>query len=227
MLKLVFLFGTIIIMEKSYSQTFEVKSGQDLNKLVKERNGIFLTQDTETRASAYIIDDGRIIVYPAVGSKGIIVKDEQTYYQIIAKGFPIDEERPNPFQSHQSRLNSLAADAIVFINELSEKLGLALEMENDDIEYFKAIDSAVKKYGYEQFYRDLFFHFGVFIGEKYRIKHREYKWTLEKRYSYNPYFEPILKFSDTETVSPWYKLAEMLLVRKKFDIQYYLQNINY
>jgi len=205
-------------------QKFVVENGKTLNELVKSRNAVLLYQDSINKATFYKLDDSRIVVYPAVGSKGVIINSEKDISEVFKNGFPIEEEAPNHFQIERSKLIDIEKNIEFYLDELGKGLAIKVQLENDSASYYNEISHAINKMGYKNFYNSYFIHFGIFIGEKVR-KLKGGHWELEKRYGYNPYYEPYVRTNNQVIVNPWYKMADILLKRKSFDLSYYFSLI--
>lgn len=201
-------------------QNFVIKDGSELNKLKSSQSGVFLFQDSVTKATIYQLADGSVIAYPAVGPKGIIAENEQVMIEILKNGFPIKEENPNPFQMDQDRIKHLKEHIGEYLAELSVKLKIKIDVTDTSETYYEQISKAINMIGTEKLYEELFVHIGVFVGEKIKMT-KGGEWQLEKNYSYNPYYEPILVGSDKEVYRPWHKLSQIIFKKKKFDFAYY------
>jgi hypothetical protein len=203
------------------AQTFEIKDGKELNNL-RDSKTEYLYQDSVCKARVYQLSDGRVMAYPAVGARGIITQNRHAMQELLKNGFPIESDDPNPFEADRKRLQFLDDHIGQYLNELSAKLNIPVHLNDDSPEYCQQITKAVKAYGLEKAYDEIFVQLGVFVGEKIRMKYGG-KWHLITQYSYNPYYEPELLFDNKKTFSPWHHLVRLLIEKKQFNFQSYFK----
>jgi hypothetical protein len=80
------------------------------------------------------------------------------------------------------------------------------------------LNSKINLYKREKRYDSFIILLGVLFGEKLKIEHKSLEWNLEKRYGYNPYYEPHLSSENKEVIyDPWYWLARVLISKQKFN----------
>ena len=201
---------------------YEVREALELLDLKRTDIPLQSFEDENSKAHIYILTSGRIILFPSVGNMGLLIADKITLDTILNSRIPI-VEKLNPFQLRQDDVISLPNRTAQLLNRLTGVLNIKIELNNDSEPYFKEIDKAVKKYGYQKFYDSLFIEFGIFVGEKIRTKYL-LTWVLKKQYSVNPYYEPFLSYGDKE-ITPFYKLSHLLLERKGFSFKEYFERV--
>lgn len=202
---------------------YETKDVVTLLELIKKDTATDTFEDDNTRAHIYVLSSGKFVLLPAVGKKGLLIENKETLDNILKSKIPLDDDI-GPFEKKQEDINTLPNSAENLLKHLENELKITINLANDDDAYYKQIDSAIKKYGYQRFYESLFVEFGVFVGEKLRSKY-VLKWELKKKYKVNPYFEPYLTGNKQELISPFYKLSSMLLEKKKFNFKDYYDGV--
>lgn len=200
---------------------YQIKSIDELIEIRDKENAKFIFQDEESLAHIYRLQDGKMILLPAVGKDGLIFENEKGLKSVLANGkIPLIEDNPSPFQIEKERLNNIENNVPFFLKKMSDTLKIEIDIKRNDKLFYKEISERIKNLGYENAYKSLFISIGVFVGEKIRQKTGS-KWSLKKAYGYNPYYVPEL-ITAGRVYYPWYKLADMLLERKKFDIEKYI-----
>ena len=194
-----------------------------LLELIKKDTATDSFEDDNTRAHVYALSSGKFVLLPAVGKQGLLIENKETLDHILKSKIPLDDDM-SPFEKKQEDINALPKSAEPLLKHLANELKIEIILTNDDEAYFKQIDTAIKKYGYQRFCESLFVEFGVFVGEKLRAKYA-LTWNLKKKYKINPYFEPYLTGNKHEFISPFYKLSSMLLEKKKFNFKDYYENV--
>jgi hypothetical protein len=190
--------------------------------LIKKDTATDTFEDENTRAHIYQLSSGKFVLLPALGKKGLLIEDKETLDHILKTRIPIEDDI-GPFEKKQEEITALPGSAESLLKHLANELKIEVALDNDDA-YYKEIDSAIKRYGYQRFYDSLFVEFGVFVGEKLRIKY-DLNWHLKKKYKINPFFEPYLTGNKQELISPFYKLSGMLLEKKKFHFKDYFDSV--
>lgn len=204
---------------------YEIKPVDELAEMRNKLNAQFVYQDEESLAHIYKLQDGRMILFPAIGKDGLIFENENKLKNALSKGgIPLNEETQNPFQINRERIKNFENNIDYFLKIMSDTLNINIDVNNDDALYYEEINKHIKSLGYEKAYNSLFIPIGVFVGEKIR-KRTASEWGLKKEYGYNPYYIPELSTSD-KVYYPWYKLAHMLLERKKFDLENYISLVS-
>ena len=212
---------TIILFVKCNNMNqigYEIKPVDDLIEIRNKQNAQFVYQDEESLAHIYKLQDGRMILLPAIGKDGLVFESERNLKEVLSHGnIPLKEDDPNPFQIDRERIKNFESNIDYFLKMMSDTLDININVSNDDTLYYKEISKRIRDFGYEKAYNTLFIPIGIFVGEKIKKKTLS-QWGLKKEYGYNPYYIPELTTSD-RVYYPWYKLADMLLERKKFDLQ--------
>lgn len=201
---------TILILlyfYRSMSQSYTIIRVTELLKMEANKNGKFLFQDENTRATVYSIDGGKYTLSPASGPLGLLIDNKEALYSILSTRIPIERENPSPFELYIADIKSLNVSKLV--NELFEKLKLKMDADSLTKEDYKLIEKTIKNYPKNKRYHDLLVPLGFFIGENI-LKKIPGKWELYKEYGYNPYFIPLIKNANLE-IDPFYKLTQKIL----------------
>lgn len=195
----------------------------DINKfrdIVLEKDAVYLYQDTSNMAQVYKFKDGRIGIMPAIGNKCLLFGNEDIFKEKTKEGLPIKEENPNPFQKFAYLINELENNVPSILGEMEKDLNIKLNFENEDDKYYDIISKAINNSDIRMNFDKLFIQVTVLIGEIIKKRLKQPSWQLDKRYGYNPYFEPCIVDHESGTVYyPWYKLSEMVLKSKKFSLK--------
>ncbi|HEY4286000.1 MAG TPA: hypothetical protein VGN00_02780 [Puia sp.] len=141
-----------------------------------------------------------------------------------AKHIPIEEDNGNIFQANTELILGLPGSANKIILSFFQEKDLEMDLENISFEYEK-FDSVVNTMKGIARYQTFGFVVGILLGEKLRLANNA-KWVLEKRYGYNPYFEPHLYSQDDKIkYDPWYWAVRTLMSRVKFNFGEALKEI--
>lgn len=193
---------------------YEIKPASELLKIQESVGSEFIFQDNRTKAHIYQLNNGQFVLFPAVGSKGLLVKDKETLDLILKTRVPIDDTK-NPFVQKQELLIDLPGSAEGAIKELSRKLDVEIDLTNlsfnEDV-----INKAVRKYGVVKAYEDLSVELGILICERLRKADSKLIYKKKTRYGYNPYYEVELN-NGVQSISPWYYLNRALLEKRRFN----------
>jgi hypothetical protein len=203
---------------------YQVMKGQELAAMLKPEAVTDYTEDSATGARIYFLNTGKILLFPAEAKKGLLIEDKATLDSLLKTGIPIEDEL-GPFGKTQAELANLEANIGTMLKRLEAELKVPVNINDTSEEYYKSLNKAIKQYGYENFYNNLFVEFGVFIGEKLR-KDYMLEWGVEKRYKAKPYLEPVLLTKEKMSVTPFYKLADALLEKKKFNFSQFYENVD-
>lgn len=199
-------------------QGYEIRPAKELLDLIKNENGNFLYQNEDDMSKVFLINDQRIVWFPGIGRKGILFQNENVMKAVLENGVPIEEDSFNPFKANQEHLLHLNQHANYWLQVLSEKLGIDINVENDDIKYYKEISKNVNRFDPDKRYEELFIPLGIFVGEKMKLG-TDAQWQLRKEYGYKPYHTPTLMESNDRELNPWYKLFDHLVDKKKFNFE--------
>jgi hypothetical protein len=203
-----------------HTKDYEIKTVDELFDIIEKDKASMLYQNENNLSLIYKLKDGKMILVPAIGSKGLIFENERKLDELVSKGdIPLEEDDPNPFQINKEKIKNLSENVNYYLKILSDTLGIKIEINNDDSTYYDEINKRIKAIGYDKTYNTLYIPLGIFVGEKIK-RQTGAEWQLIKKFGYNPYYEPALVTSNKKYF-PWYKLADMLLERKKFDFKYY------
>jgi hypothetical protein len=189
----------------------------ELLTMIDDMQDQFVYTDTSSMAVVYRANDGKYIIKPAVGLKGLLVNSKPEVEAILKNRIPIDEEKPNPFQASQREIMSLNSSGMETISKMLKKLSIDEDIKFDGA-FLDKLNKAINKYPATNLYDDIFYSLGVYIGEYQKSLKGGGKWVLEKRFGYNPYYIPELVSEDGYIYDPWYKLADFLLKKGKKDM---------
>lgn len=179
-------------------------------------NNEALKRDPVTQAKMYEGTNGKYYLIPAVGGRGIESNDKQALDSILESGhIPIEEDWPNMFVDNKMAVQNISDSARHVIAEYCKKFGLSIDIEDRSFD-FGQLDSLINKTKKEERLSKFAFFVGLVIGEKIRFE-RHAVWKLEKRYGYNPFFEPKLFEPESKsTYNPWYWIVRSLDSGRKF-----------
>lgn len=223
------LFFLLFIYYKAYPQKMEgyqIINVTDLRQLEKKEEVIEEIVDQPSGASIRFLASGKIILIPTIGTKGLLIVDRKSLKEILKNGIPIPDSTEIPEKVFQELLHNIPDNKQIFLSLLEDGLQVSIELDNDSVDYYKKIDSAIKKYGYLNFYKNLYTPFTVFIGEKLRLMYK-LDWQLKTRYDVNSYLSPVLVSGKNETILPNYKLADYLLEKKSFTMERFMDGVNW
>ena len=181
----------------------------------------FMFSDSATMATVYKSNEGKYIIRPAVGLKGLLVSTKADVDIILKSGIPIEEDKPNPFQANKDIIEDIDSNKDGLFDMMKRELDIQSEL-NFDAVFIDNISKALNKKKQNDLYAKVFFPLGVYLGEYLRVT-KGGKWFLQKRFGYNPYFVPVLVCNDGYTYDPWYKLADFLLKKSNKDLNKQLE----
>lgn len=126
----------------------------------------------------YELDNGGLlfVVKQLVGRSATLYEDKVAYIKNKAK---LNEwNSRTPLDKHQEKIMNLSKHIQPLLNELYAALKMDSDTPVKDVDLGK-LDKAIKKYGYDRAYEDLFLHLIVFGGE-YIKSQKGGRWITEK-----------------------------------------------
>jgi hypothetical protein len=201
---------------------YEVLSVKNILEDVTDVHEQFLKVDSFTMAKVYKGKSGSYYLLPAVGNLGIKVNDIAVIDSILlSRKIPIPEKSPSIFQINKEAIENIEKEQENIVSQFLSQNNLSWdELKSGD---FLKLDAIVNQLMPKKRYDDLCFTLGLLIGKIMKETHNVH-WVLEKRYGYNPYFEPMLEDrTDSVLYNPWYTLSRNL-VEKTFSFKNCLEN---
>lgn len=207
------------------AQEYLVLPMTELLTMIEDMHEQFEFSDSVTMAVVYKAKNGKFIIKPAVGIKGLLVNTKADVEAILKIGIPIEEDNPNPFQLNQVEIQNIEANVSKILQSMNVILGIETDVKFDH-SYILSINSSIKKSkALRDLYDKFYFSLGVYFGEYIKSLKGGGKWRLQKRFGYNPYYVPVIIGNDGFVYDPWYKLAEFLLKQSKKDLIKHLDTI--
>jgi hypothetical protein len=199
------------------NNNYIIKPVREFLDHIDKRKGL-VKVDSFTNAALYTGNDGRFYLIPAVGYLGIESPELETLDSILRSGhIPIEEDGVNFLAENRDLVSELPnGSGMRIITGFFQKYGLQIDTTTLTFDP-TALNAVVNKTKGEARFKEFAFALGVLIGERLRLTDPA-QWILEKRYGYNPYYEPKLQNSEKKIVyNPWFYLTRKLLTNQKFD----------
>ena len=218
---LLVIFIFILSCMESFGQSKEyiIIEIEKFHKLIREKDAEYLYQDSLNFSQIYKFKDGKMGLIPAVGNKCILFDSEKAFIDNTKDGIPIEEENPNEFQKNVLLIADIENNTSLILTELEREINFKIDLDDESEEYYIKFSKALNEFKTNNVYERLFLPLTVFIGEKINRKYKGSRWVLDKKYGYNPYYEPFILNVDGTIYYPWYKLSANLLNKKKIDIK--------
>jgi hypothetical protein len=198
------------------NENYEVRSTSELLNLETAIGTKSTFQDKETYAHIYELQNGQFILLPAVGNKGLLINERNTLDHILSTRIPLEDEHRKPHIEKQQLIVGLPNSAKDAIREINKVLNTTIDVQNPGFD-IDDLNQKLRKFGCEKAYYELSVELGILLCEALRKKEDGLEYKLEKRYSYNPYYEAVLIDKNGAKIIPWYYLNRYLLEKKKFN----------
>jgi len=163
----------------------------------------------------YKLSTGEVILTPTLsrsGSKCLLFTNEECFLECLRnESFPIENEDKEIFEYDLEGQRNIHKNISKYHGYLNKRLKLNyLSLDRSNIrEYYEGVLKLKKKT------QEDILALGAVMGELWR-KELNGKWILEKWYgTYNPYYKPLIVYSDNKLQSPYDKLIGMLKWKEK------------
>ena len=204
------------------SQSYLIKPKSELKGLIDKIGLQEYFQRKDNKAFVYQLCDEKYILLPITGSKGLLFDNKGEYELTLKDGIiPLTDET-NFFEKNQYLIRQIPDSNDRFIEKLEDSLHIHLKFNDFTDEYFNSLSEKIEIYGRKKASQDLYFEFGIYIGEIIR-KRRNGDWKLDVEYGINKYFEPRLYTSD-KVHYPWENLGKYFSSRGHFPFDMILKS---
>jgi hypothetical protein len=198
------------------NEKYEIKPAAELLLLRTNVGTKSSFQDNETYAHIYELLNNQFILFPAVGSKGLLVYERSTLDKILSTRIPIEDEHRKPHLEKQDLITRLPNSAHQAIEKINETLQTNIDAKELDFDV-EDLNKKVRKFGSLKAYDELSIELGILLCEILRKREDGLEYRFEKRYGYNPYYEVVLVDRDNAEIRPWHYLNRYLLEKKRFN----------
>lgn len=201
---------------------YKVINTTEYEKILNTSVSIKSYQDKNTLAHIELLENGIVLLWPAVGVEGLWIRNKEVLDELLNTKIPLKTN--SVFADEKLQKNIHAMNISFFISEIGKALNIDIvSIEVTDSCLLK-IERAIKKYGLKKFTENFYIHFGYLLGEMVK---KEYllEWDISKQYGANPYYIPNLKTKKGLIITPYYKLNEYLRNEGKFKLKNILEGL--
>lgn len=203
-------------------EDYLVLNTNEWRKIMKKGKANFKYQMEENMALVYQIDDGRVLLFPAVNSdQGILFRDENTLKKVISiYGIPLEEKEYNPFVTNKDFILKIPESINNIIKKFEDKYNIVLPLsinENQMAETSAYIRELLINKMLEYRYKYIYFPIGIYIHELIRLKIKG-NWELEKNFGINPYYIPYIVDEKSIKYRAWKGILDIFEEPKSFNI---------
>jgi hypothetical protein len=168
-------------------------------------------------AFVYMLKDGKVVIIPSIGEKGLLIQDESSYLEMLNKQhFPVEDDG-SFFAPERHQIKEIKEDVSFYISQL-KVLGVhGLPDEQATLPALKELSTAINNYGKDRVINEFTVAIGIYLGEIVR-RRIEGQWNFERQETLNPYWIPYIELNDKASVDIWESLFYHFKKRKKVSL---------